>query len=1355
MNPFLTQANFAIRSDDTQGLNSSLTGLNVDSAIDLETRFRIRFELVESNGTNFNGTIKLQYNINSGGWNDVLTTPLDWSTRTNTGLVEAVDSKQYADADATTDILIGSSAPFIAGEGVENDNLASVGPIHGEHTEIEFCLLLHRIADGPVFLNDGDTIQFRMVQSDNTLLDAYINTPTVTVNYPAGLIGGCYIENPGNIGPFLDGNDNLYFVVEPTETDNQMLMMKSTDSGDTWSEVDGANRPSTADLEGVHIIQLSTQLFIFHNKGTSGDVRLHIFDTSDAGATADTWTTTDEQIDAGLLDNFDQQIAAFERSDGSIVCAYSGDHDDPATSPHEVWYNIRSSGGTWGTPALLWKVTGNDYGGVVGCIDPVNDHVYFFSCDSTNGDIDGKRINGSTDAMEDLFGNSTTSSAEGTVVDTNVRLDEQNHTIPIFFDSNKILIGWQDATTEDGETVVITVGSGGSIGTVGGTINDDLQLNYNLGSSQRPTLEIIRDPSDGTFYSFFGKSDNTNLNTGLYMATSSNSGSTWGSDTTFSKRSPKSRINWVKGNIIEPAAGKFIALVYDDASGPEQNNNATGGSTGDRASGYATGFIWYDTYELAAGPATLSSSGVVGFSNTLLRDTSNTTNGTVSSSGDTIKGIFNSISGTISTSGIILSLVDNVIQGVVNTSGNIFEIVTNSITGILSNTGSLSINNVYNKFLSGVIFFGAAANQFTQDVAGTLTSSGDITSTVESILSSIITSTGNIINNISITILGNLTSTGNIISSVSNFLSSTIDSSGNIINDITKPISGIIALSGSTFKSILQTMTGTISSIGTILHSISRLIGGVASLSGSVNRNLIKTLLGVITSSGITLKSFISNITGIITSSSTLVNDILKSMIGVLSSSGNTIKNVTQSFIGSISSSGFLDNIKVVLVTFTGTLTSSGQYLSNIVKDFIGTITSSGSIIKEAQSNLVGSLSLIGILSTIKAVLHTITGSIASSGQTRSGVQNILSGVVFSSGQRVSDIAATMVGTITSSGSALKDISTQIAGTILHAGSIVSNVQKNISGILTFSGITNNIKTILQTVTGVLNNSAVIVNSIQKQLLGSISFTGTLQSYIDIIVAGVSNLAGVVSNIAQGANEILVTGVINPAGSVAKSITQDIIANINSIGTITTSVLKDLLGSITFSGIISNTKVVLLNILGAITSSSTYTNVINKTVSGIISLPGNITRNILTNVTGIVNNSASIIKSITSSTSGILTFSGIATSIRTILLQVIGTITFSSSIIRRVVNNISGAISSSSNISIDIVKFISSSLSSVGSTTKNLIISISGIVGLSGIANMIESALNVIRTIDVLAWFRDRRDIEAEFDDREDLKGKL
>ncbi len=247
--------------------------------------------------------------------------------------VSIVSAQGYEHADPTTDLLAGAAGPFSSGMGVSLQERAEQNSTADGHTEIEWPLVIRRYADGPEVSEDGDTFEFRMVTPGNG--DMPIGASArVALSVPPGHLGGTFVETPGRIGPWQASNGDLYFIMEPSETDNKFMMMKSVDGGRTWREADGANRPETDDLEAVDSRLVDNRIHIIHQ--VTGSVRYHRFRISDHPTHPDRWEIRDEI--AAEATAIAQMATLTPRSDGSIVTVFLADR---------LHYAVRGMDGIW------------------------------------------------------------------------------------------------------------------------------------------------------------------------------------------------------------------------------------------------------------------------------------------------------------------------------------------------------------------------------------------------------------------------------------------------------------------------------------------------------------------------------------------------------------------------------------------------------------------------------------------------------------------------------------------------------------------------------------------------------------------------------------------------------------------------------------------------------------------------------------------------------------------------------------------------------------------------------------------------------------------------------------------------
>jgi hypothetical protein len=285
--------------------------------------------------------------------------------------VSIVSCPAYEDGAATTDLLGGSAARFQPGAGVSLDETTPAWTGSSSHGEFEWALVVRRFADGAVTNDEGDTFELQMVGPDGAPLGTSVN-PVLPLSIRPGHVGGTFVETPGRIGPWRASNGDLYFIMEPAETDNLFMMVKSTDGGISWREVDGRHRPPTNDLEAVDGRQVGDTIHILHE--VSESARYHAFRTSDHPTHPDTWAVGGELV--AEVEPVAQGAALAVRSDGSLVAFYVG--------PTRIHYNVRSVAGRWGEDAVLDPDVGPSLAGpyaVVGANDTV--HLAYYGTDGS------------------------------------------------------------------------------------------------------------------------------------------------------------------------------------------------------------------------------------------------------------------------------------------------------------------------------------------------------------------------------------------------------------------------------------------------------------------------------------------------------------------------------------------------------------------------------------------------------------------------------------------------------------------------------------------------------------------------------------------------------------------------------------------------------------------------------------------------------------------------------------------------------------------------------------------------------------------------------------------------------------
>lgn len=171
----------------------------------------------------------------------------------------------------------------------------------------------------------------------------------------------------GDIGPFIDGNDNLYVVAEAAPSGSatdRIGVFRSTDNGSTWSEIDSANRP-TAIANGLQAFTAfldGTVLHVGTMGGESGgmtntfDIEYQTFNTSDAGSQPDTWQIKNEAVASPEVESLNNQgLDMAVRSDGDVIIAHQIPDASIMGNTYDVAGYSRREGGSWTSNVALFS----------------------------------------------------------------------------------------------------------------------------------------------------------------------------------------------------------------------------------------------------------------------------------------------------------------------------------------------------------------------------------------------------------------------------------------------------------------------------------------------------------------------------------------------------------------------------------------------------------------------------------------------------------------------------------------------------------------------------------------------------------------------------------------------------------------------------------------------------------------------------------------------------------------------------------------------------------------------------------------------------------------------------------------
>ena len=325
--PVYDQDSFRGRNDD--GSESAATWketVNTNWSQDIDENFRVRF-LIEETADEADADVQfqLQYNKNSGGWNDVNAASANVRSFASPNVVDGANTTEQLAGPGT---FLTSNAGFDEVNGLVGGTALDFSATINEEVELEFCVQIRGVD-----VSGGDTIQLRVVKEADIVLGSYTNTPTVTVLAPAyeqdsfrgrnddgsesaatwiAAINTDWTQNP-------DENFRVRFLVEETadavDLDVTFQLQYNKNSGG-WNDVNAAstNVRSSASPNVVDGADTTKQMggpgtFLTNNDG---------FDEVDGlagGAVLDFSATINEEVEV----EFCIQIRTAETAPGDTI----------------------------------------------------------------------------------------------------------------------------------------------------------------------------------------------------------------------------------------------------------------------------------------------------------------------------------------------------------------------------------------------------------------------------------------------------------------------------------------------------------------------------------------------------------------------------------------------------------------------------------------------------------------------------------------------------------------------------------------------------------------------------------------------------------------------------------------------------------------------------------------------------------------------------------------------------------------------------------------------------------------------------------------------------------------------------
>lgn len=346
---------YRIRSDFDAPLNADSGWAAAEgrsARLHFDEPFRLRIQVRASLTPPEGEILSLQYRWQRGPWTPVGVADFPYP-QFATPVLSVVSADAYPNGEETQ-LLLGE--PGRDGEEGAGLNAVASTPVWRSENDLmewEWPLVVRRFADGPVFAENGSQFELRVIDGSGRPLAG--QTPlSLEMSARGGHLGGTFVETPGRLGPYQSTAGHLYFFMEPTETDNRFMAVRSTDYGRNWREAAGASRPTADDLEGVASARTGSVIHLLHQ--VSRAVYYHAFRMGEPGGEPDSWLV-DSEIIARPGEPATQYADLAARRDGSLVAVYSG--------PQRIFLQVRTPEGQWGQPREIDPQAGPELSGPV------------------------------------------------------------------------------------------------------------------------------------------------------------------------------------------------------------------------------------------------------------------------------------------------------------------------------------------------------------------------------------------------------------------------------------------------------------------------------------------------------------------------------------------------------------------------------------------------------------------------------------------------------------------------------------------------------------------------------------------------------------------------------------------------------------------------------------------------------------------------------------------------------------------------------------------------------------------------------------------------------------------------------
>lgn len=703
-----------------------------------------------------------------------------------------------------------------------------------------------------------------------------------TVN--SGILGGVQGHNP----PYIDGNGNIYVFVLVTST---LRCFKSSNGGTSFTEQNSGSAPSIGTTSfGMGTFQDGTAIHIITqtDTGSAGNPTYHRFNTSDAGASPDTWAETGTTIEtlSGTASN-EAFASIVVRSSGDRVVTYSGDmekihgtdYQRASVAEYVSSWTVLADYRSGTTFEVYYMVAGLGASGKVHIVADGSSRIVHMS----------------------LADGATSFSAAETINVTTAVLPSAGARppVPAYRDSSGtelVMTGWKKSSDSTLYTSLIT--SDGTPAAEAAGSDNAINDQYSAPKWTAFLIGAGDHPTSSRFILVYADSSTEDI----YF--DQNTGSGWGTDTEAFDAVTATKLG---ANTWTASGGSYVLAV-----------NWTDGTN-----------VYFDTYELVAGGSVTPISVA----------------GATTPAGALVKRISKVPVGATSPAGALAKLSTRSFSGADTPAGSLFKTIQKIFAGADTPTGGLaSLKTVIVAFVGAVSPSGTLTKFLTKTFSGADTPAGVVTKqTTLSAFTGSATPTGALRKLYSHVFSGSTSPTGALatLKSIILSISGAVTPAGVLAKLTSKSFSGSDTPTGAVVKLTTKPLSGSDTPTGALRKTIQKSFAGADTPTGALAtlRSIILAIAGSVTPAGAlaAVKSVFLSIAGAVSPSGSFQKIMRKSLTGADTPTGALVKSFTRTFSGADTPSGSLT--KRLSFSFQGSATPTGnavvQYVSNAL-DVIG-----------------------------------------------------------------------------------------------------------------------------------------------------------------------------------------------------------------------------------------------------------------------------------------------------------------------------------------------------------------------------------------------------------------------------------